>query len=244
MRRDSLIRRASARAHALLTLIATMLTLWTIWSTMVLPHLSPKSGWVQTAQSAAIRAALWVLPSGVYLWRHKGARAWDGLGLSLPPGWQSGLAATSLVMIASLAISIDVASKLEVSVLRVWPLLWERKTFEGFQTPFFEELVFRGVIFSELLALSGLSQQASLLPLRKRIERAWLANLGASVVFVGMHWPWWIFTEGLGLSLLIKSLPVFLLSLVLGVVFLRGKSLWPCVLLHWLNNSLAQLAGT
>ncbi len=109
------------------------------------------------------------------------------------------------------------------------------------ETPLFEELVFRGVVFSELLRLSGLSGAAKPLPLRDRIQRAWLANLGASLVFVGMHWPWWIFTEGLA-TLPMRSLPVFLLSLVLGVVFARGRSLWPCVWLHWLNNSLSQLA--
>lgn len=95
-----------------------------------------------------------------------------------------------------------------------------------------------------MLSLSGLSQRAELLPFATRIKRAWFANLGASLVFVGMHWPWWIYVEGLSFGIFVKSLPVFLLSLVLGVVFTRGRSLWPCVLLHWLNNSLAGLVGT
>lgn len=243
MSRDSLIRRTSARPKALLGLIALMFTLWTLWSTAVLPHLPAVTGTFHTAQSVLVRVALWVLPSGFYLWKHKREQALDGLGLGPPPSLERGVAALSLVIAAAVAVSVDVSRKLGVQLGQVWVELWRSGVFEGFQTPFFEELVFRGVIFSELLNLSGLSQHAELLPFTTRVKRAWLANLGASLVFVGMHWPWWVFTEGLGLGLLVKSLPVFLLSLVLGVVFARGRSLWPCVFLHWLNNSLAQLAG-
>lgn len=244
MSRDSLIRRTSDRSRALLGLIAVMFILWTLWSTAVLPYLPQSEGWLHAAQSIFIRVCLWVVPSAYYLWKYKRERALSGLGLGLPPTLERGLAAMSLVVAAALAVSVDVARKLAVPIPEVWLELWQRSAFEGFQTPFFEELVFRGVIFSELLSLSGLSRDAELLPFATRIKRAWLANLGASLVFVGMHWPWWIFTEGLGLVLLMKSLPVFLLSLVLGIVFARGTSLWPCVILHWLNNSLAQLAGT
>lgn len=244
MSRDSLIRRTSARSRALLGLIAVMFTLWTLWSTAALPHLPPTHGALNTVQSALVRVALWVAPSGLYLWKYKRAHALEGLCLGPPPSLERGLAAMSLVIAAALAVSVDVSRKLSVPIGEVWLELWRQGTFEGFQTPFFEELVFRGVIFSELLSLSGLSQQAQPLPFAVRLKRAWIANFAASLVFVGMHWPWWIFTEGLGFGLLLKSLPVFLLSLVLGVVFARGRSLWPCVGLHWLNNSLAQLAGS
>lgn len=243
MSRESLIWRTSTRSRALLGLIAFMFTSWTLWSTLVLPNLEPTVGWLHTVSSASIRLGLWVLPSAYYLWKFKTKEPLGGLGLGLPSTLERGLGAMSLVSVAALAVSVDVARKLNTNIPEVWSLLVSRGGFEGFQTPFFEELVFRGVIFSELLSLSGLSRRAELLPFSVRIQRAWLANLGASLVFVGMHWPWWIYVDGLGFGLFIKSLPVFLLSLVLGVVFARGRSLWPCVLLHWLNNSLAQLVG-
>lgn len=244
MSRASLIRRTSDRPRALLALIAVMFGLWTVWSTMVLPYLPEVRGTWHTVQSVFVRVTLWVMPCAWYLWTYKRDRVLEDMGLGLPSNVERGLGAMSLVAVAALAVSVDVSRKLDVTVAEVWQELWNRGVYEGFQTPFFEELVFRGVIFAELLRLSGLSQRAELLPFTTRIKRAWLANLGASLVFVGMHWPWWIFTEGLGLGLLVKSLPVFLLSLVLGVVFARGRSVWPCILLHWLNNSLAQLAGS
>jgi membrane protease YdiL (CAAX protease family) len=233
---------ARKQPRALLVLIGAMLTLWTIWSTSVLPRLPPTTDSTHLVQSVGVRALLWLLPCAVYLSHYKQNDIIQGLGLGWPRTWSGVAAAGVLACVAALAVSVDVARKLGIDVRGVWLLLITAGTFEGFQTPFFEELVFRGVIFSELLRLSGLSGEAEPLPFADRLRRAWLANVGASLVFVGMHWPWWIFTEGVAMTLLQRSLPVFLLSLVLGVVFARGRSLWPCVWLHWINNSLSQLA--
>lgn len=244
MTRQSVMLRAAVRPRALLILIAVMLGLWTVWSTAILPRLPPTTGLLHTVQSMGVRLLFWVLPCAVYLWVTQGRHAWRIIRLGPPPTVRRLLSSLLLVLTAAIAVSIDVADKLGTSIPNTWLRLGAEGRFEGFQTPFFEELVFRGVIFSELLILSGLDDTAQPLPLATRLKRAWLANFAASLVFVGMHWPWWIFTGGLGLGLLEQSLPVFLLSLVLGVVFARGQSLWPCVLLHWLNNSLAQLAGS
>jgi membrane protease YdiL (CAAX protease family) len=232
---------ALKQPRALLLLIGAMLLFWTIWSTSVLPRLPPTSGLVHLVQSVGVRALLWLLPCGVYLARARGRDAFAGLGLGIPDHWSGVGAAFVLACVAAVAVSVDVARKLGIDVAQVWERLFATRAFEGLQTPLFEELVFRGVIFSELYRLSGLSGASGPLPIKDRIQRAWLANVGASLVFVGMHWPWWIFTEGLA-NLLVRSLPVFLLSVVLGVVFARGGSLWPCVWLHWINNSLSQLA--
>ena len=244
MSRDAAVTRAATRPRALLILIATMLGLWTVWSTAILPRLPPTSGTLHTIQSIGVRLLFWVVPCAVYLWATQGAQSWRMLRLNPPPDYRRLMSSMGLVAVASVAVSVDVARKLGTTVPGVWVKLVSDGRFEGFETPFFEELVFRGVIFSELLLLSGLDDTARPLPFTTRLKRAWLANLAAGLVFVGMHWPWWIFTGGLGISLLEKSLPILLLSLVLGVVFARGQSLWPCVLLHWLNNSLAQLAGS
>lgn len=232
---------AQRQPRALLVLIGSMLLLWTVWSTSILPRLPTTIGAPHVAQSVGVRVLLWVIPCAVYLARAKGREALDGVGLGWPRSWSGLSAAFLLSCAAALAVSVDVSRKLGIDVVGVWQLLLATRAFEGLQTPLFEEVVFRGVIFSELLRLSGLSDAAQPLPLTDRIRRAWLANTGASLVFVGMHWPWWIFTEGFA-TLPVRSLPVFLLSIVLGVVFARGRSLWPCVWLHWINNSLSQLA--
>jgi membrane protease YdiL (CAAX protease family) len=69
----------------------------------------------------------------------------------------------------------------------------------------------------------------------------WMANLSTSLAFVGLHWPWWIFTEGLSFVVLARSAGVFALSSVLGMLLVRSRSIWPCVFVHWLNNALVSL---
>jgi membrane protease YdiL (CAAX protease family) len=147
-----------------------------------------------------------------------------------------------------MAITLNVAQELETHPVEVWRLLLASYEFEFPATPLFEEFVFRGVVFAGLLEVfvyAALGQyhvdpkKSALLTWRA----AWSANLLATIVFVGAHWPYWIFTDGLGASLIMKSLPVFLLSLVLGMLFARGRSIWPCVLLHWINNELSALVS-
>lgn len=78
---------------------------------------------------------------------------------------------------------------------------------------FCEEIAFRGFI------LSGFSRQG----------RIWLAIGISSVLFGMMH---------------IISQQVFnaaLLGIVLGMLAVRGNSLWPCILFHLMNNALAIL---
>jgi membrane protease YdiL (CAAX protease family) len=146
---------------------------------------------------------------------------------------------------ASLAITLNVGRELELSVSDVWRRWLGSYAFEFPATPLFEELVFRGVVFSELLWLfaAGSERPGDSLAQRslKRWRAAWSANVLASLVFVGAHWPYWIYQEGIGATLAYRSVPILLLSLVLGMLFARASSIWPCVLLHWINNELSGL---
>lgn len=226
----------------LLALIATLLLLWTVWATLVLPRLGPVEGARYILRGIVVRVLLWVVPSAVYLWRQHEHDRFGRLGLGLPPSARNAWLSLFTIAAAGFAVSLDVARKLSATPLHVWRLLFESISLEPPFAEFFEELVFRGVIFAELLALlqvssrlhSGVSGRA----------RFWLANLAASLVFVGLHWPWWIYTEGFGIPFLTKTGGVLLISLVLGMVFVLGRSLWPCVALHWLNNALSALAAS
>jgi membrane protease YdiL (CAAX protease family) len=231
-----------AHARALLGLIAALLVLWTIWSTQILPLLPRAEGVVHTLQSVGVRLLLWGLPCGIYLWRKRGRQAFRGLRLELPPTWRHAFVAVVIVVLASFAVSLDVARKLAVPPSEVWA-----RCFESIGSAFptgelLEELTFRSVLLSELLALWGADSSEGLTQASRR-RRAWLANIAASTVFVGLHWPWWIFTLGLGERFLVNSAGVFLLSLVLGILFIASRSVWPCVVLHAVNNALSSLTG-
>lgn len=211
-----------------------------MWATVLLPRLSPLDGFWQDLRGLIVRSVLWVVPCAIYLRSQHGRWALRPLRLNLPPTVSHWVAALGLITATSLAVSIDVARKSQSDLASVWGRLVHELSFAFPATPLFEELVFRGVILSELVVLFGMaSSQSALAVVRARF---WLANLVSSLVFTGLHWPWWIYTEGIDSpEMWMKSAGVFLLSMVLGVLFVRGQSLWPCVLLHWLNNELSRL---
>jgi membrane protease YdiL (CAAX protease family) len=232
----------SAHSRALLLLIATLLILWTLWSTQVLPLLPEVHGIAHALRSIGVRLLLWVLPCAVYLWWRHGSRALSGLRLGLPPTRIHWFVAFVIVVLASFAVSVDVARKLELSLSEVWLRAIGQMTSAFPTAELFEELIFRSVLLSELLALFGADRTRTSSRATVR-QRAWLANVAASLVFVGLHWPWWIFTLGVGERFALNTVGVFLISLVLGILFVGSRSVWPCVLLHVLNNSLSALAG-
>lgn len=208
----------------------------------MLPSLPPLQGAAVELRSIAVRLLLWVLPAGVYLWWRYGREALAGLRLGLPPSAGHWLVAIGITALASFAVSLDVARKLSVPPVEVWVRLLETYAFEFPTAPVFEELIFRGVILSELLVLLAVPAVIERRDLESR-QRAWIANLTASVVFVGLHWPWWIYTMGFGSDFWTNSAGVFLISLILGMLFFRTRSLWPCIVLHWMNNLLSGLAS-
>jgi len=196
---------------------------------------------MHTLQSILVRVALWGVPSGVYLWTQYGRDALRPMRLGLPPTamhWAQGI---GISVLASVAVSLAVARKLDVPPVVVWSMV-PQSLFRGFPAgELFEELTFRGVVLSQMLAVLGVGDFDWGTDQRRRLK-FWLANFTASAVFVGLHWPWWIYTHGFVADFWTKSAGVFLISLVLGAVFVRGRSLWPCVALHWMNNALSSLA--
>lgn len=229
------------KQRALLVLIGVLFGSWTIWATLVLPRLGSVEGPEHELRSIAIRLLLWVLPAGVYLWHQHRKRALVPLRLNFPPTPQRWFAVVFISVAASVAVSLDVARKLDVPLGEVWQRCFASLTWHFPTAPVFEELIFRGVILAELLVVFGAEPRADVHPTFLRL-RAWLANIAATVVFTGLHWPWWIYTHGMTQQFWINTAGVSLISLVLGMLFIHGRSLWPCIVLHWLNNSLSALA--
>ncbi len=230
------------RSRQLLVLIGALFLSWTIWSTGILPRLQPATGIAHELRAISVRLLLWVLPAGTYLWLRYRSDLLRPLRLSLPPTARHWLIALGITAMASFAVSLDVARKLQAPPGEVWQRLLDTVQLSFPTAPFFEELIFRGVILSEMLSLLDARVQARSQDISLR-QRTWLANLASSLVFAGLHWPWWIYTRGFDRVFWENTAGVFLISLVLGMLFIRGRSLWPCMLLHWLNNELSRLAG-
>jgi uncharacterized protein len=94
-----------------------------------------------------------------------------------------------------------------------------------FVAPFVEEVVFRGIILKEMSIVWGYT----------------ISNIVTSLLFVGAHLPYWITSGVHPHQLLIMSSSVFLFSLFSGRLFSFSNSIWPSIVAHSLNNTMANL---
>lgn len=89
-----------------------------------------------------------------------------------------------------------------------------------------EEIAFRGVLLPRLLLRHG----------------ALVGHGVTAALFVALHWPAWIYLQGLGpAEIAQQSVHLFVFGLVLGVVTVLAGSLWPAIALHAANNLLVGL---
>lgn len=81
--------------------------------------------------------------------------------------------------------------------------------------PFLEEVVFRGAIERRLL---------------EKFRNPWIAIVISAIFFAVAHMN------------LTQGLTAIILGCVIGWVYYRTRNLWPCVLMHVLNNTIARVA--
>jgi len=87
----------------------------------------------------------------------------------------------------------------------------------------FEEVFFRGYLLNTFMQTSPF----------------WISNLTVTALFVGIHIPVWI---GDGITTILgHAMYTLVLSLIMGYVNFRSKSLMPSIIIHWANNSAALL---
>jgi sodium transport system permease protein len=90
--------------------------------------------------------------------------------------------------------------------------MWQLIFFITIMPGFFEEIAFRGILFTGL---------------RKHFSRPWMAVLGCGLIFGLFHVS------------LFRIVPTGFLGVVLALVVLRTGSIFPAMLWHFLNNFLA-----
>lgn len=95
-------------------------------------------------------------------------------------------------------------------------------------SPFSEEVVFRGFVLPKL---------AQRYPF-------WGANIVSALLFSAMHLPHWLWMRGLQPSVLRDVVSVFATGCVLGYLRNRSQSLWPCIVLHVINNYVVAIISS
>jgi membrane protease YdiL (CAAX protease family) len=155
---------------------------------------------------------------------------WRALGVTFHEGWWRDLVIGSLVGIASLALATAIAATAGGLRFTISP--------RTMLLPVFETLVFSAILF----VFAALAEEAMFrgYPLQT-LTRAGLAALGVvltSVGFASIHMQNPNFTQGL------PYLNLMLAGVWLAVAYLRTRSLWLPVGIHWAWNwALGSLFG-
>jgi membrane protease YdiL (CAAX protease family) len=217
-----------------LGLTATVLLGWSAWVFLLHPFLA--QGLRDSYVTGLIaRLIFWGAPAAWYLTRYWKGRLTQPLGLGFPMGLAQLGRTVLLTLVVGVGLVLSSAARHEAE-----PWAYFLRALSAPLTdpsaPLLEELLFRGLILSELLNWThGTSQKPSELRLKY-----WLSQAVASGAFVLVHFPSWILQKGVA-ETFSMSVPLLALSLILGFVFAHTRSIWGCIGLHFLNNQLSVL---
>ena len=216
------------RALQLTAFLAAFFVVWSLRATVFYSvDRSIASPVWRTAYAAALKLILWVLPAAAFARLLRREPATRHLGLSVRPdgrGWLACLTVTGAFLgLVAFAETAAGGKSFSISPLAALPVgLW---VLQIALTPLLEELLFRGLILRELLALLPTS-------------RAIVLN---ALLFAGVHAPYWLSHRGATAAVMQDLGGVFAFSLVACWVFARTKSIWPPTLAHIANNLLAAM---
>ncbi len=183
------------------------------------------SFWIRQLVSQSVRIALWGLPVFAMLAFVHRVSVVRALKLDAVPHGRA-LRNTIALCVAWLVITMLFGTLVEKRTLTFavdhTAAEWATIAVTMIWAPIFEEILFRGYVFQAL--------------------RGHMAWLGAAVIsgalFAAGHWPGWIYLQGLHSGLVMQTVSITILGIVLAAVFEHGQSLWPCIILHTLNNLL------
>jgi hypothetical protein len=216
-----------------LVLSAALLASWSLWVVVLYPLVPDTSPGRHVVTSVAARLVFWLVPSGIYLFRYWGRRWRQPLGVDFPLGRAQLLRTVAITLVVTLLLFWGTAVQKGIAPGALARSFLNRAQID-LTAPLFEELVFRGLVLGELINWVRDSSTG----VRELRAKFWGVLLLSALVFLLVHWPWWLTRLGWGPTL-DRSLPVLVTGVILGFVFAQTRSVWACVLLHWVNNQLS-----
>jgi len=170
---------------------------------------------------------VWVLPAAAFVYVLRSAPPAKYLGLSVWPSRRNWL----------LCISVTIGFLLAVTLLKmtVGKKCFSTPSFSSLPVtlwllqlllpPLLEELLFRGFLMTELLAL---------LPLYRALALT-------SLLFACIHLPYWLTHGAATQAIVINGGAAFVFSILAGWLFAKTASIWPPTCAHIANNLLVSM---
>jgi len=176
--------------------------------------------------SNAMKFLLWVAPSIAFLYLRKQPKPFHFLGLLGKISRENVLKAMGWIALffgMMIAIEYFVQGRSLYKLFEADGQKWYGVILFVAFSPLFEEILFRGLILNQL----------------REATSFWKANLITSVLFVLIHWPYWIWHNGFSTSTAVTSASLFIVSLFFGYLVKVTNSIWPSTIAHIINNVLA-----
>jgi len=223
---------APAELRASLTKLAIYVALFfLVWSLRAIVFIRVDEGiesalW-KNVYSNAVKFIVWVVPVLITLGVSR-LRPFTYLKLTTPlnkKGLMIGAAVTlawlSLVIVGEALIQRRNAGAMLAARSSEWPIILASVFF----SPISEEILFRGFF------LNRLSESFSF----------WKSNVISGLLFMLVHWPYWLSKNGFSGRMIRDSVNVFLLGCLFGWLMKKTNSLWPAIGAHIANNFLSGL---
>lgn len=175
----------------------------------------------RSVYSTSVKCALWVLPAIAFVGWLRRVSPWKYLGIAVIPTfreWGIAALATSLFLGTIVALEVAFGGKAFQTAM---PAAFAFSMLAA--SALIEEILFRGLVLRELT---------------EHFHNV-TANLIASLLFVAVHWPHWLWSRGFSAGVIADSAGVFFASLLFGWIYLRTRSIWPCFMAHVANNVVA-----
>jgi membrane protease YdiL (CAAX protease family) len=213
-------------AAAICLFVMAFFAIWSLRATLLYSiDESFAAGLPRTAYATAVKLLLWCgLGAGfVVLVRRENPLHYCGLTTAVDARvFAKCLALTLAFVTAILGVELTLGGK-GFNAAALLDIIGASGFLMFFVSPAVEEFMFRGLILKEIARLTANAT----------------ANILTSLLFVGIHLPFWLYYGGLTDVVVANAVGVFIFSMVAGWFYLKSGSVWPAVVVHIANNIVA-----
>jgi uncharacterized protein len=189
---------------------------------------SIQSDMYRHAYSGALKFIIWLVPTYLFLKYVDQVKPLEYLKLTTPI--QSPVLGFTLVVLWFIGIQVVeqfINSRTILLGAKLSANQWLKILLTVLSAPIIEEIFYRGFVLQKLCASM----------------KFWIANLITTLLFIWVHWFYWIYSGQPIKQVIISSLQILPLSLMLGWLVKKTDSVYPSILLHTLNNLTSFVFG-
>ncbi len=181
----------------------------------------------RAAYSVTLKFLIWVVPAAAFVSLARSTPAVRYLGIAVWPGrveWLNCIGVT-VVFLFLVTIGETAAGHKTLSLTRLSSLPVSLWLLQLVVSPFLEEVLFRGFVMTECMALMPKGRAMAV----------------TSLLFTAIHLPFWLSHGGMNPATFVNSAGVFFFSLVACWLQTRTGSIWPPTLAHIANNIVSSM---